>query len=144
VGGWRDGKLEFKRGFAETSLTYGGFFFVGTVNRDAEWGLVLPSLDGQTASPKGWSTQAGYESGGVGIALGRESTEDSPDLASGRLRIPVRGIWLTGEAFYDIEAGTMADETLSAEIPGRCWSLTLSRLRSPDRTDWKVSFDLGI
>ena len=144
VGGWRDGKLEFKRGFAETSLTYGGFFFVGTVNLDAEWGLVLPSLDGQTASPKGWSTQAGYESGGVGIALGRESTEDSPDLASGRLRIPVRGIWLTGEAFYDIEAGTMADETLSAEIPGRCWSLTLSRLRSPDRTDWKVSFDLGI
>ena len=144
VGGWRDGKLELKRGFGETMLTYGGFFLAGTVNRDSEWGLVLPSLDGQAASPKGWSTEVGYESGSMEISLGRESTEDSPDLATGRLRFPVRGIWLIGEAFYDIEAGAMVDETLSAEIPGRCWTLIFSRLRSPDRTDWKMSFNLGI
>jgi len=144
IGGWRDGKLNLKRGYGTTSLSFGSFFVKGSVNRDAEWGLVLPSIDAREVSSKGWSTETGYESGAVGIVLGRESTEGFPDLASGRLRVPVWGTQLSGEVFYDLDARTMADETLSAEVPGRCWSLTLSRVRNPDRTDWKLSFDLGI
>ena len=144
IGGWRDSDLDFQMGYGQTLLSSRGFFLEGSVNRDAQWGRVLPSLDVREVSAKGWSVKAGYEREDFELVLGREATVGFPDLVSGRVRFPVLGAELSGEAIYDLDARTMADEILSLEIPGRCWSLILSRLQSPERTDWRMSFDLGL
>lgn len=144
VGGWRDKELDLARGYGSTRLSVGPYFAEGSVNPDAVWGLVLPSIGAGGASIKGWQAEAGYDSGDVEIALGREASEGYPDLINGRMRFPLVGAELSGEASYDIDADIMADETLSLLIPGRCWRLNIGRSRVPDRTSWKLSFDLEI
>jgi|GEM_PF-5502953 len=144
VGSWRDTDLDFVMGYGKTHLRRGGFFLEGTVNRESQWVGVLPSLDLLSPSQKGWSVEGGYEGRDVEFALGKESLEGSPDLATGSFRFPFFGTEFSGEALYDLDAGKMADETVSLMVPGRCWSFTLSRLNTQERTDWRLGFDLGL
>jgi hypothetical protein len=144
IGGWRDSELDLSRGYGSTRLSSGYYFVQASYNPDARWGLVLPSIDAEEAVVKGWQAEAGYQSEDVEVGLGREASDGYPDLVSGRLRFPFIGLELSGEAFYDLDADTMADEILSVTIPGRCWKLNLARTREPDRTSWKLSFDLEI
>jgi hypothetical protein len=144
VGAWRDTELDLARGFGSTRMSSGFYFAEAFINPDSQWGLVLPSIDAEASVLKGWRAEAGYQSRTVEAAMGRESTDGYPDLFHGRLRFPVVGVKLSAEASYDLDAGTMADETLSMSVPGRCWLLNLSRSREPERTSWKLSFDLEI
>jgi hypothetical protein len=144
IGGWRDDELDLKKGYGYSRVSSGRFFVEASVNRDSQWGLVLPSVDVRSVAVKGLQTEMGYESEALEVAAGRESSDGSPDLVNGRLRVLAGGIEISGQAFYDLDTRSMADETLSVVIPGRCWTLTISRSRNPDRTDWKVNFGLGI
>lgn len=144
IGGWRDVKLDLKRGYGYSRVDSGGFFAEASMNRDSKWGLVLPSIDAKEVAIKGWQTEVGYESDTVEVAAGRESSNGFPGLVNGRFRILAGGIEISGQAFYDLDTRIMADETLSLVIHGRCWSLTISRSRNPDRTNWMMNFDLGI
>jgi hypothetical protein len=144
VGGWRDEELGLARGFGSTRLASGFYFVEASVNPDAQWGLVQPSVDAEESAVKGWQAEAGYESQSFDAALGQEVSDGYPDLFHGRLRFPVIGMELSAEASYDLDADTLTDETLSMTIPGRCWLLNLSRSRDGDRESWKLSFDLEI
>ena len=144
VGSWRDYELDQALIYGMTSLSYSGMFLKVTRNQDADFGLVLPSIAVDEESLKGWNVKAGYDSDNLGIAVARDSTVGLTEMFTGKGYFKIFGIQVSGETFYDMDADTVADGTVEVEIPGRCWTVTVGRSRSPDRTDWKLQLELGI
>jgi hypothetical protein len=144
AGAWEDTELKLTRAYGFTKISTGGFFFEASRNRDAEYGLILPSMDVQTAAIKGWGTRVGYSSPRFGVEAGRTSAEGFPEILSGESHLMLGKIRIEGQAQYDLDARIMADESLTVEMPGRCWTIGLGRSRNPDRTDWSLKLSLEI
>jgi hypothetical protein len=144
VGSWQDRELDLSLNYGMTSLSYWGMFMEASKNRDADFGLVLPSIAVDEDSLKGWQIEAGYRSEALGIAVGRDSAEGFPEMFTGKGHFTLVGVRVSGETFYDMDADSVADETIEVQIPGRCWNVTVGRSRSPDRTDWSMQLELGL
>jgi len=144
AGSWWDRDLDLTQHYAITRLSYSGAFVKASRNRDHIFSLVLPSIPVNRDSAKGWQIEAGYESDAVGFVVGRDSTEGSPEMFSGKGHFHLGGVWLSGETSYDMDAETFADETITVQIQRRCWNVTVGRSRSPDRTGWSMKLELGI
>ncbi len=144
LGTWEDTELNLSRTYGSTNLSRGGFFVNASQNRDAAFALVIPSLDTPAATLKGWQAETGYDRGTFGLSVGRESSDGFPEMFRSSGHLQVGGWVLTGESLYDLDAGTVSDETLTLGVPGRCWTVALGRSRSPDRTDWKLKLELGL
>jgi hypothetical protein len=93
---------------------------------------------------KGWQAEAGYGSEAFGLLIGRDSAEGFPDMLRGEGHFVLGGVRIEGETFYDMDEDTVADERISVQFPGRCWTVGIGRSRSPDRTDWSLKLELGI
>jgi hypothetical protein len=144
AGIWQDQELDMALDYGMTSLSYFGMFMKASMNRDAEFGLVLPSVAVDENTLKGWQVEAGYESDALGFAVGRDSTEGSTEMLTGKGHIILAGVRVSGKALYDMDADTIADETIDVQIPGRCWTVAVGRSRTPDRTDWSLQLELGL
>ena len=144
MGTWKDSEMDLSLAYGLTRVSYIGAFLEASRNRDADFGLVLPSIAGDEALLKGWQVEAGYESKTHGFTVGRDSAEGSPEMLSTKGYFTASGFRVTGKAFYDMDAETVADETITIDIPGRCWTIGVGRSRSPDRTDWSMQLELGI
>lgn len=144
VGAWKDWALELERVYGATRLSYRSLFLKASRNRDAEFELVLPSLATGAAALKGWQVGAGYETGAVGLAVTRDSTEGSPEILRGEGHFKVVGVRVSAQTYYDMDADVITDETIRIYIPGRCWSVSVGRFRSPEKTDWSLQMELGI
>lgn len=144
AGTWRDSELDMALIYGMTRLSYSGIFMEASRNRDADFGLVLPSIAVDEESLKGWQVEAGYESEALGFTVGRDSAEGFPEMLSGKGHIILAGVRVSGKIFYDMDAGTVADETIAVQIPGRCWTVNIGRSRSPDRTAWSLQLELGL
>lgn len=144
AGSWQDRELDLSLGYGATHLSYSGMFLKASRNRDADLGLVLPSFSVEKDSLMGWQAEVGYESDEFGVVVGRESTEGFPEMLTGKTHFTLAGIRLSGSTFYDMDADTVSDETVTVEIPGRCWTVGLERSRSPDRTGWSMQLELGL
>jgi hypothetical protein len=144
AGSWQDHELDLAKIYAMTRLSYSGMFMEASKNRDVEFGMVLPSISFGGDSYKGWQVEAGYESGLLGFALGRDSTEGAPEMFTGKGHFTLAGVRVWGVTSYDMDADSVTDETIEVQIPGRCWNMTVGRSRSPDRTDWSMQLELGL
>ncbi len=144
AGRWKDTQLELSRDYGYTKLATGGFFVEASRNQDAEYGLVLPSMDVQAAAIKGWETRMGYSSQQFSAEAGRTSAEGFPEMLSAQSHVLIGKVRMEGKAQYDMDQDVMADESLFVELPGRCWSLGLGRSRNPDRTDWSMKLSLEL
>ena len=144
AGSWRDHELDLAQSYAITRLSYSRVFLKASRNRDDVFSLVLPSIPVDRDSLRGWQVEAGYESNAFGIAVGRDSADGSSEMLSGKGHLTLAGVRVSGETFYDMDADTLADETVTVLIPGRCWTVSVGRSRSPDRTDWKLKLELGL
>ena len=144
AGAWKDKKVDLERVYGTTRLSYDRLFLGASRNRDADFGLVLPSLDATAVAIKGWQVEAGYESDAVGFVVARDSADGLPEMLSGKGHFILAGIRVSSETFYDMDADTVADETITVQIPGRCWTVGVGRSRSPDRTDWNLKLELGL
>jgi hypothetical protein len=144
AGSWQDQELDLVLNYGITSLNYSGMFMNVSKNRDADFGLVLPSLAVDGDSLRGWQVEAGYESEALGFAVGRDSAEGFPEVLRARGRFTLAGVSVSVKSFYDMDADKVADETITVEIPGRCWTVGVERSRSPDKTGWSVQLELGI
>jgi hypothetical protein len=144
AGIWQDQELDLALDYGMTSLSYSGMFMKASMNRDADFGLVLPSVAVDKNSLKGWQVEAGYESDVLGFAVGRDSAEESTEMLTGKGHFILAGVRMSGEALYDMDADTIADETIDVQIPGRCWTVAVGRSRTPDRTDWSLQLELGL
>jgi hypothetical protein len=144
AGSWQDTELDLLLNYGTTRLSYSGFFMEASRNRDADFGLVLPSVAADESLLKGWQAEAGYESEALGFSVGRDSAEGFTGILKGKSHFTLVGVRATGQAFYDMDADTVADETITLEIPGRCWTVGVGRSRSPDRTNWSLRMELGI
>ncbi len=144
AGSWRDHELDLSQYYAITRLSYSSVFLAVSRNRDDVFRLVLPSIFVGRDTLKSWQVEAGYESNVVGVAVGRDSSEGSPEMLSGSGHLDFPWFRIAGETSYDMDTDTLADETITVLIPGRCWTMSVERSRSPDRTGWKMQFELGI
>jgi hypothetical protein len=144
VGSWQDHELDLALNYGLTSLSYSGMFMKASRNRDADFGLLLPSLAVDEDSLKGWQVEAGYESEALGFAVGRDSADGFPEMFSAKGHFTMAGALVSVKTFYDMDADTVADETITVKIPGRCWTLGVGHSRSPDRTGWSLQLELGI
>lgn len=144
AGSWRDYELDLTLDYGMTTLSWSGMFLEASRNRDADFGLVLPSLAVDKDSLKGWQAEVGYESEAFGLAVGRESAKGFPEILTGEGHFTMAGVRISGNTFYDMDADTIADERITVEIPGRCWTVEVGRSRSPDRTDWSLQLELGL
>lgn len=144
AGIWQDQELDLALDYGMTSLSYSGMFMKASMNRDADFGLVLPSVATDKDSFKGWQVEAGYQSDALGFTVGRDSAEESTEMFTGEGYFKIFGIQVSGEISYDMDADTISDETIDVQIPGRCWTVAVGRSRSPDRTDWNLQLELGI
>ena len=144
AGTWQDSELDLSFLYGITRLSHSGIFLEASRNRDADFGLVLPSLTVEADLYKGWHIEAGYESETVSLSVARESAEGSPDMLETRGHLSLDSVQITGKVFYDMDADTIADETITFEFPGRCWTLGVGRSRNPDRSDWKLKLEIGI
>ena len=144
AGIWQDQELDLALDYGMTSLSYSGMFLKASMNRDADFGIVLPSIATDEDSLKGWQVEAGYQSDALGFAMGRDSAEGSTEMLTGKGHFTLAGVRVSGKTFYDMDADTIADETIDVQIPGRCWTVAVGRSRTPDRTDWSLKFELGI
>ena len=144
AGSWQDQELDLVLNYGITSLNYSGMFMNVSKNRDADFGLVLPSLAVDGDSLRGWQVEAGYESEALGFSVGRDSAEGFPEVLRARGRFTLAGVSVSVKSFYDMDADKVADETITVEIPGRCWTVGVERSRIPDKTGWSVQLELGI
>ena len=144
AGSWQDRELDVLLNYGITRLSYSGFYLEGSRNRDADFGLVLPSVAVDVDTLKGWQAEAGYGSEAFGLLIGRDSAEGFPDMLRGEGHFSLGGVRIEGETFYDMDEDTVADERISVQFPGRCWTVGIGRSRSPDRTDWSLKLELGI
>ncbi|UCG38697.1 MAG: LPS-assembly protein LptD [bacterium] len=144
TGVWKDWELELSRSFARTRLSSRPWFLTASLNEDDAFLLVLPSMGAAQAARENWRVEAGYEARDLSVVVGKETARGSYDLAYGRARVPMGALELRGDLTYDVQNEAMSDESLAVDVRGRCWTVTLSRSRSPGRTDYRVSFDLGI
>ena len=125
-------------------MSYAGAFIEASRNRDADFGLVLPSMDVAENAIEGWQVEAGYESERAGFTIGRDYAEGFPEMLKSEGYLKIAGVRVSGDIFYDLDADTLADETITVQVPGRCWTVAIGRSRNPDRTDWKVALELGL
>jgi len=144
AGSWQDHDLDLALNYGRTRFSYSGMFMKASRNRDVEFGLVLPSIAFGEDPVKGWEVEAGYESNALGFALGRNSTEGSPEMLSAKGHFTLAGVQVSVKSSYDMDAETVADETTTVMIPGRCWTVGVGHSRSPDRTGWSLQLELGI
>jgi len=144
VGYWQDEELDMQRHFESTRIQYKIAYLEASRNRDAQLGMILPSTLTTVSSPKGWAVEAGVYSESASIALGKESTDGSPDILSASGHVKIGYVGLSGESYYDMDEDKISDETLSVLYDKSCWSINITRARNPDRTDWKVRFALVI
>jgi hypothetical protein len=144
AGRWQDHELDLVLDYGITSLSYWGIFMKASRNRDADFGLLLPSLAVDEDSLKGWQVEAGYESEALGFAVGRDSAEGFPEMLSAKGHFTLAGVSVSVGSYYDMDADTLADETIAVKIPGRCWTVGVGRSRSPDKTGWSLQLELGM
>jgi hypothetical protein len=144
AGNWQDTELDMSFSYGSMKISYIGAFIEASKNRDADFGLVLPSIAGAENAIEGWQVEAGYESEKAGLSIGRDSAEGFPEMFKSNGHFKIAGVRVSGDLFYDLDADALADETITVRIPGRCWSVGIGRSRSPDRTDWKMAFELGL
>ena len=144
VGNWWDSELDLSLLYGLTRMSYSGVFFEASRNRDADFGLVLPSISVDENSLKGWLVVAGYESETLGIKVGRDSAESASEMLRGEGYFTLASIKVSVKTFYDLDEDTVADETITVQIPGRCWTMGIGRSRSPERTDWNLQLELGL
>ncbi|MDF1535334.1 MAG: putative LPS assembly protein LptD [bacterium] len=144
VGAWEDTELELGRTYGFTRFSASGFYFEASRNRDAEYGLILPSMDARTAAIRGWENRAGYDSPRFGVEVGRMSAEGFTETLKGGSHVMLGKVRVEGQAQYDLDTGIMAEESLTVQLPGRCWTIGLGRSRNPDRTDWRLKMSLEL
>jgi hypothetical protein len=144
AGSWQDHELDLAQTYSTTSLSYSGMFINASRNRDNVFSLVLPSLAVAGDSLEGWQVEAGYGSDALGLSVGRDSAEGSPEMLNGKGHFNLGRVRVSGRIFYDLDADTLADETIKVRFLGRCWTMGVGRSRSPDRTDWSLKLELGI
>jgi hypothetical protein len=144
AGNWHDTELDLSRSYGLTRMSYKGGFIEASRNRDADFGLVLPSIAVEENAIEGWQVEAGYESEKAGFTVGRDSADGFPEMLKSSAYFKIAGVRVSGDLFYDLDADTLADETIAVQLPGRCWTLGIGRSRSPDRTDWKAQLELGL
>ena len=115
----------------------------GAQGQDAEYVWILDPIDGTKYYARGvplYSISLALERRGetiLGVVFNPQS-DQMYRAAKGQ------GATLDNRPIQCSSVTRLEVAMLSVEIPGRCWSLTLSRLRSSDRTDWKLNFELGI
>ena len=144
AGSWQDRELDLLLNYGITRLSYSGFYLEASRNRDADFGLVLPSVAVDVDSLQGWQAEAGYGSEALGFLIGRDSAEGFPEILRGEGHFVIGGVRVEGKTFYDMDEETVADERVDVRIPGRCWTVGIGRSRSPDRTDWSLKLELGL
>lgn len=140
--GWSDWGRDEAMGFGSTLFRRDPWHVEATVNRDAEFGLVLPLPANADPRWEGWSAGAGYTSDEADLQVNWESSKETPDILSGSYRIPYRAFEFSGRAQFDLDADRASDERHTITYLAQCWELGLSRIRNLDRTDWKLNFNL--
>jgi len=144
AGSWQDQELDVLLNYGITRVSYSGFYLKASRNQDADFGLVLPSVAVDADSLKGWQAEAGYTSRELAVAVARDSAEGFPEMLRGEGHFVLRGVRVESRTIYDLDAESVADERVTMKIPGRCWTVGIGRSRSPGRTDWSLTLELGI
>jgi hypothetical protein len=143
AGAWSDYERDEAMAFGRTVFRRSPWYLSATINRDAEFGLVLPLQVNGDNRWKGWSAGAGIASKEIDLQVQWESSDQNQDIATGSYRIPFRAFEFSGRAQFDLDSDRTSDEQHTVTYRAQCWELGLSRIRNLGRTDWKLSFNLG-
>lgn len=141
--GWSDSKMDKAMGFGRTLLKKDPWYLEATVNRDAEFGLVLPLQAGVEGRWEGWTAGAGFNSDAAELEVEWESREDKPLILSGSYRYTLKAFEFEGSAQFDLDTDRTSDERHTVTYLADCWELGVSRLRNLSRTDWRLVFRLA-
>ncbi|TNF47787.1 LPS-assembly protein LptD [bacterium] len=141
-GAWKDWDLEKSMGWVHTTFKKGPWYLSGSLNRDAEYGLVLPVFPTADTIRKGWSVGAGYNKGRTAFRVRQEEDKDLPSILTGSYKIPIWSFDLSGTAQYDLEAEEVSDDTITLAYRSTCWTVGVSRIRNRSGVDWKFDVEL--
>lgn len=141
-GAWKDWDLAKSMGWVHTTFKKGPWYFSGSLNRDAEYGLVLPVFPTADTTRKGWSVGAGYKKGRTAFRVRQEEEKGSPSILTGSYKIPFWSFDLSGAAQYDLAANEVSDDRITLAYRSTCWTVGASRIRNRSGVNWKFDVEL--
>jgi hypothetical protein len=141
-GAWKDWDLEKSMGWVLTTFKKGPWYLSGSLNRDAEYGLILPVFPTVDTTQKSWSVGAGYKKGRAAFRVRQEEQKDLPSIITGSYKIPIWSFDLSGRAQYDLDAREVSDDTITLAYRSTCWTVGASRNRNRSGVNWKFDVEL--
>ena len=141
-GAWMDWELDKSMGWVHTTFKKGPWYLSGSLNQDAEYGLVLPVFPTVDTTLKSWSVGAGYGKGRTAFRVRQEEQKDLPSVITGSYMIPLWSFDLSGRAQYDLDTKEVSDDTISLAYRSTCWAVGASRVRNRSGVNWKFDVEL--
>ncbi len=142
AGTWRDVTTDTTLGYAFSSFEWENVTLAGTINRDAEYGLVLPDPGVVSASRKGWTVSANLDKDWYELGLRRESTEDVGETIYGDFTVRIGKVKLEGSGLLDMNSDDLVEESEAVSYRGPCWEAGVTRNESLAGVEWKLNFSI--
>ncbi len=142
TGAWMDREADTSLGYLFSYLEWEDVNISATVNRDGEYGLVLPDPGVASVLGKGWTVSSALEKERYSFALTRESTENVGETLYGDLRLTFGKVTLSGYSLFDMESDEIVEESGAFSYKGPCWEVGFAREQTLAGVEWKLNFSI--
>lgn len=142
AGAWREVRSDTTLGYAFSSFEWEDVTLSATLNRDAEYGLILPDPGVASASRKGWTVSADLARERYELGLRRESTQEVGETLYGDFSLRMGKVKLAGSGLLDMDSDELVEETGSVSYEGPCWEIGVTRNRNLAGAEWKLNFSI--
>ncbi len=142
TGAWMDREADTSLGYLFSYLDWEDLNISVTVNRDGEYGLVLPDPGIASIVGRGWTVSSALEKERYSFELTRESTENVGETLFGDVSLTFGNVTLSGYGLLDMESDEIVEESGAFSYRGPCWEAGFAREKTLAGIEWKLNFSI--
>ncbi|MFV1956277.1 MAG: LPS-assembly protein LptD [bacterium] len=142
TGAWMDSEADTSLGYLFSSLEWEDVNISATVNRDGEYGLVLPDPGVASIVGRGWTVSSALEKERYSLELIRESTENVGETLYSDFSLIFGKVTLSGSGLFDMESDKIVEESGAFSYRGPCWEIGITREKNLAGVEWKLKFSI--